>query len=146
MRKLRWILKDLMDAPRDLYRLVKRVIQRGKRGWSDEDTWGLDYHLAPVIRDSVTFLRNNHHGHPADLTDQQWIETLSEIIYTFDTATKILNDEWVGLQNIKGWKWALHEEHVQRLSKNFHVMTYEETKRYEKGWRLFQKYFFNLWD
>jgi hypothetical protein len=65
--------------PRQTCREIKWFYQRGKRGWADCDTWGLDSHLSRVIRDSVDYLRTHTHGHPGDITEQEWEDILLEI-------------------------------------------------------------------
>lgn len=54
--------------------------QRGKRGWSDRDTWGFDHYLATVIRDGVQHLNDIKHGWPGEpMTFEEWGQILTEI-------------------------------------------------------------------
>lgn len=55
-------------------------IQRARRGWSDIDAWNLNRHLAAVIAGSAAHLRANGHGHPQELTPQEWDDILARIV------------------------------------------------------------------
>lgn len=142
--------------------LAKAFLQRGKRGWADRDTWGFDYHLAKIITEGVIYLRKIKHGAPGDLfysgrSDEEgfaeWDEILVNIIHTFETAQKIIDHDWFYIPT-KEWRDDRYKSHVklaqsfneQRLAKDAHAMTKEECEKYERGFHLFQKYFFNLWD
>lgn len=120
MNWLRWIIYNLPDVPRDTYNEIKYFIQRGKRGYSDRDVWNLDYYLAELISNSLKDLEKNRHSYPMNLTDKQWKIVLSDIIFTFEKEKEI------------------KEADVQ--------LTKEELLRYNRGWRLFKKYFRSLWD
>lgn len=115
---LRWLIYNAKDVPHDIYRKIKRGWQRAYRGWADEDTWNLDGYLASVIKESVTFLKSHHYGYPTDLSEKEWDDILSDIIYTFDR---------IDAQN----------------KLNF---IFIDQERVERGWTYFKKYFRNLWD
>ena len=75
-----------------LLRHLKNFWQRGRRGWSDEDAWNLDYHLAEVIAGAVRQLRTTGVGHPCMHEDPSknhecdrdwWEAVLWEIEYGF---------------------------------------------------------------
>ena len=66
---LAWLsprIHRLPDLPRDIKLSIKSFIQRGKKGYSSRDTWGLCYYLADVITNSVNHLKKYYHGHPAN--------------------------------------------------------------------------------
>ena len=72
--------------------------QRARRGWSEEDSWGLHYYLMHVISGSVQFMRNMPpHGHPNGVTYEEWSQILDEIVSGMEAA-KIydMNSEWPG--------------------------------------------------
>lgn len=140
------------DYPRDMYRAVKRFIQRGKRGWANEDTWGLCHQLSDVFIGSVKYLRKTAHGYPCGMVGTQgvalskndkglkeWKRILGEIIWTFETAKKVLDHDLV---------YIADERYRNRYEKSgkFKVMTKDECKRYRQGWKYFQDYYFDLWD
>jgi len=148
-----WIRHGLWNYVRDFPREVYWFCQRGMRGYSDRDTWGLDYHLARIIAEGTAQIKKYKSGHPADITEKQWDIILNEIIWTFEMATEILDNS---VYYMKYVDW--NKDDYERFNKTceelkqkcpdgkFYAMTKEECKRYEDGWKLFQEYFFSLWD
>ena len=137
-----------IESPRNTRRAIVRFFQRAIRGWADEDTWGLCDYLADVIAQTVNHLKNTQHGMPADLTEGQWADTLNKIRDTFEIAKRITDDDLYLIENKKDReKW---EEILKKLNKkhktNQRCMSDNEINEYREGWKLFQKYFFNLWD
>ena len=138
----------LPDLPRNIKRSIVSAIQRIKRGWSDRDTWELDYYLAKIIENSVYHLKKNVHGRPCDLTEGQWIDILNQIAETFWMARKIADGDLHLVEDSK--KRQEFQITLDKINKNSRLnercLTDKEIQRYKKGWKLFQKYFFNLWD
>lgn len=50
-------------------RPVRLFIQRGRRGWSDEDLWSFDIYLAKVMADGFRALADRTHGWPSGQFD-----------------------------------------------------------------------------
>ena len=82
-------------------RRILRFIHRGRYGWADCDTWGLDYYLSKVIGDSIQHLKENKHGGPANLKEGEWSEMLGKMIKSFKTAQKVSNGDLIYLPSIK---------------------------------------------
>lgn len=57
-----WWLRRL-PTPRDEWRAVKWFIQRGRRGWSDRDSWSMYNYVGPVLADMLKDLREKGHGY-----------------------------------------------------------------------------------
>lgn len=53
--------------------------QRARNGYADNDVWGLHSYLAEVIIGSVAQLREIAHGHPVEISFEEWIQILQEI-------------------------------------------------------------------
>lgn len=53
-----WLRRTVYARP------VHMFIQRGRRGWSDEDLWGFDHYLAKVIATGFEALADRTHGWP----------------------------------------------------------------------------------
>jgi len=77
---IRWIRQQL--------RPLVSFWQRGRRGWADEDTWGLSNYLAEVIAGSVGYLRKRGIGFQCvhdlnydqhDCTPEGWENVLQRI-------------------------------------------------------------------
>jgi len=43
---------------------VRRFVQRGRRGWCDEDLWNFDHHISRVIIGGFRQLADTTHGWP----------------------------------------------------------------------------------
>jgi len=145
----------LRDLYYRVYRFVERIpldvktfIQRGKRGWANRDTWSFDYYLTKVISEAVYHLKENTNGMPNDLTEGQWIDILNKIIYTFELAKRMSEDELYLIKDKKvrdKWQKTLDELNKKHKSRD-RCMTNKEIREYEEGWKLFKEYFFELWD
>ena len=148
LRYLYYNSKRMLEEIRLFPRRIKWFIQRGKRGWADCDTWGLDFYLADIIENSIQYLKKNKYGYPNDLTEGKWIDILNEISYAFYLSKKIIEMDLLLIRNPK--KRKENNKHWEIFNKqnktNIRCMTDKEIKAYDKGWKLFKEYFFNLWD
>ncbi len=138
----------LVRLPRNTRRAIVRFVQRGIRGWANEDTWGLNYYLADVISKSVYHLKKHNYGYPNELTEGKWIDILNEIRDTFDTAKRIADGTLYLIEDSKKrkeWQIVLDKINI-KYKNNDRCMTDNQIKEYKNGWKLFKKYFFNLWD
>lgn len=136
------VLKD------DVILGTKSFFQRGKRGWSNSDTWGFCYYLAKTISGGIQHLKKNLNGYPCELTEGQWIDILNKISNTFDVAKKIDGSDLYYFKNKRQRnKWQKSLEVLNKDHKtNIKCMTDIEIKEYEEGWDLFRTHFFSLWD
>lgn len=119
-----------MKRIKNLIREIKYFIQRGKRGYSDEDIWNLDSYLMEWLPKALRQLAEHHIGYPTGLSEKKWISILNKMADGFDAERvndnlyfdgKITVDEC-----IKGEKIA--------------------NKKLQNSLKLFVKYFRNLWD
>lgn len=154
----------IQEFPFDFYLETKWFIQRGIRGYSDRDCWGIDYYLADIMPKMIRELKKNKHGIPSSMfsknarlnkyndytkqeykrAEKRWENTLNTIIKTFETAKKIQNS------NLIYYSTNVYKSNTQLIKKlkenNFKVMTFKECKEFEKGLDLFKDNFFLLWD
>lgn len=119
----RWMKKDVAEIERlggkggDNTRLNKFRKQYRERGWTDADTWSLDYTFAQWITPRLKRFKEITPGIPNDLTEAEWDAILQGMIDGF---------ELMGSQaNFSGTK--------------------EESKKIEKAVKLFGKWVFCLW-
>lgn len=97
-RRLRrhWIrVKRKLAFPRRWKAAVKVFVQRGRRGWSTPDVWGMDDYICTLLGQMTAELRAKTHSHPCMATEssacggmpdsppcnceQAWNETLDAI-------------------------------------------------------------------
>jgi hypothetical protein len=68
----KWVVKS------DKHDVEKLKTERGENGFSTYDWWNFDQYLAWVIWQACERFKTAH-GHPAELTHDEWIEALNEI-------------------------------------------------------------------
>lgn len=121
----------------DLWLAAKWFYQRGSRGYADCDVWGLDWHLTSYMGKALRDLAEQVHGTPIldtgrviedpndcdTFTIEEWKATILYIAETFDVGRKIQDFEYKDREEFA-------------LAKN----------RFDHGMRMFNEYFFNLWD
>ena len=90
--------------------------QRMIRGFDDSELWNLDITISQFILPRLMIFRKNHHGYPADLTNNQWNTVLEKMIRAFE--------------------WDTHESNIYMKVPDY----------VNEGLDLFRKYFFDLWD
>ena len=132
------------------FRRIKWYFVRGKQGWSAYDTWNLDYYLAKVIRDSITYMKKYQHGIPAtsntgvveiDYDEKRWKEILDTIIFAFDCKVKM------GECELEAYNEKFKEFVTKNHSKVKYVfMTKEEDEKMKLGLQYFIEYFDCLWN
>jgi len=156
----------LLDHPRDLRQWIIARHQRANRGWADRDTWVFMNYLSGVIKGGLILLKKTKHGIPGDLAEKygtddkafekaekEWDEIMDKMIWTFDTALKISEHTWIYQESseftnktVKNMTSFCEKMKKRYPEDDYKVMTKEECIKYEEGWSLFQKYFFDLWD
>lgn len=152
-------IEQFFDVPRDVYRFFKKGIQRWARGWSDEDVWGLSNYLSNIIPTMIKRLKETKQGIPCIVgkmetdkemkeAEKRWDEILDNIIYTFETSKKIANSE---LAYFEKWSQKKCDKYNKiwvdwKYEPKPRAMTKEECRKYEEGWKLLQRFYFNLWD
>ena len=132
---------------------IQDFFERGKKGYAVRDAWSTHYYLATITAKMVAQIRDNHDGVPGELCNtkdvneasKDWTAILDNIVYTFDTIVRELDDEVVIL-NSRTYNKEKEKIEAIGIYGDRHILTKEECKKYEKGWTLFRKYFTDLWD
>lgn len=73
-------IKELIKTPRQR----KFFYQRFIRGFSDDDLWNLDKTIAEFILPRLKRFKEIQCGHPSEMTEKEWKETLDKMIYAFE--------------------------------------------------------------
>ncbi len=108
----------------DIYDQCKWFIQRGRRGYSDCDVWGLDWYLAKWLPKAIHLLRDNKIGHPLGMTAKGWRTRLDKMANGFESAIDIQDMRYKPKSKEERMSW----------------------KRFNRGMKLFHEHFFSLWD
>ena len=139
---------------------IKTFIQRGKKGYANSDWWNFDAYISKIIIGCLKELKEKGHGLPTWVkgktearAEREWNEILDTIIYTFETAIKIIDYDLIYIP-LKRFTWKEYKKQVRfanKLNKKCpefptRVMTKRESQKFEKGFDLFKEWFFTLWD
>ena len=128
---LRW-WKSFLYQPRRF----KYAMQRMWRGYGDNDVWDFDSYLSEVIIGGVKELRKWKDGHPAHLKDvETWHKILDEIIDGFEAHKEMCSNDYF-----------VEDSNGKYDKQNSKILEARMQKRFDKGMKLFHKYYFNLWD
>ena len=114
------------------------------------DTWSMDYTLAPIILPMLRQLKETKHGAP-NVDDDDVPEQLRS------TSAPFKDNEWdTDMFHFDRWDWVLDEMIYAfdcKANKDDVYMRFEdneemqiEQERISNGFRLFGKYYENLWD
>lgn len=117
-KKMWWML---VRRARDVRRIpfeVRCKVQRARSGWSVGDAFSFDDYLARVIAEGVEHLRERAHGHPCELTMEEWDEILRKIA--------------------EGFRFY--------VEKNYEVFGVDKDPRYVEAMALFAQWMPGLWD
>ena len=81
------------------------------------DTWSMDHTLAHIVLPMLVQLKATNYGYPGNLTEAKWNIIMDKMIYAFEH--KVRDDDMIDTG---------------------------DQKRMQEGFRLFGKYYQNLWD
>lgn len=112
---------------KEALRHLKWRCQRFSRGYADIDCWDIDEWFTKSILKILKQFKSNLHGHPFDMTEEEWEAVLQEMIDCFELVDQ--SDDIIYLEPAEQMK--LNEKVI--AAKN-------------KGLDLFKEHFFDLWD
>jgi hypothetical protein len=105
------------------------------------DTWSMDSTLSLLIHPMLVQLKATQHGHPANMTEQEWNEILDEMIWAFEQKCR---DDW------ESDYYEYEDDNTERFGLK---LVWEDRagakahqERMTNGFMLFGKYYENLWD
>lgn len=113
-----WIPRTIRDVKYEIIWAWQRVF----KGYDDRWTWSTYSMLTDTMIKALSGLKKCHYGYPSRLkNNKEWNQVLRDIIKGFKAAEKISGT--FNAKKIKAWD-----------------------KDFQKGMKLFVKYFFSLWD
>lgn len=136
IRSLKELVEDIkFDTDKllnksSMFRKIKNFIQRGKKGYSEEDLWNLDCYLGELAYNSIKdFRATERTGYPMTAeSKEKWEKILKQLEEGLSLYDKIDMVDYV-----KDGKFD--SEEYQKVM-----------KKYEKSWRLLSKWILGLWD
>jgi len=133
-----WFYRVFNSAVYFLRLRLPCFFRRGKNGYSYIDVWSFDSYLCDVIIGGVKLLKENLHGAPHELFDDnaenqtwKWEAVLDKIIEGFEAGRALIDMDYIHLGDTKE-TWMPKQEKL--------------TAKFNEGMDLFKQYFFNLWD
>lgn len=119
--------------------------QRRTRGFDDSDLWSLDYTILRFTLPRLKALREMVHGFPGEFL---YADETEQAVWAYE-ALPSEAQERISNEAFQRWKDTIGEmiESIELwLEHDGNFENDEQEKRFQKGWVLFQKYFFALWD
>tara|TARA_Y100000034_G_C6558827_1_gene241756 strand:- start:93 stop:518 length:426 start_codon:yes stop_codon:yes gene_type:complete len=133
--------RRLMEIPSR----IKFFIQRGRRGWSDQDAWSVDYWLVDNLIPMLKRLKENKNGTPMSMFRKK--DGVDKNDNPTDKATQLADLRWEYILNeiIYGLKCA---KAIQELNYDYNDKNRTKLlhKRVENTFTLIGKHLFSLWD
>jgi len=108
---------------KDLYLEAKWFVQRGRRGYSDRDTWSIDWYLCTWMPEALKTLKRRRIGHPATMSAKSWNAKLDRMINAFIIGRKIQNYDYKTPAEARA-----------------------AVRQFRKDFNLVKTHFFSLWD
>ena len=149
-----YVLEAIDDAVQSMYNVLNwlwfdRQKQKIKVRIDKYDTWSMDHTLAHVIHPMLVQLKATNNGYPSGLTEKKWDDIMDEMIWAFEQK---LRDNWEG--DYYEYRGRGPEESKDPDSLLFDLkLVWEDPKgraahqkRMTAGFKLFGKYYENLWD
>ena len=113
-----------------MIKALLRFIERGRKGYCNEDLWSFDNWLSKIIARGLREFKEVCHTYPNDIDDwEEWIKILDEMIECFEEQTRSIDE------NIAGdfvERWRQRREH--------------QKQKLHRGLELLERYYYDLWD
>lgn len=115
----------------DLYSSLKYFIQRGRRGWSNQDAWNWCHHHAKVMVGVLQYLRKNAHSYPMGSRPAVWNKKLS----TMELGFQALLDEDNDCTSYK-----------KLSNSDYRKLMFSRRRKLMLGLKYFRENYRDLWD
>ena len=115
--RVEWIIKSF-------YYKLKYSYQRAIRGYDDNAKWDLSHTLAELVCKVTSDMADNSVGYPSKVGEKKWREILEQISFGFGSYLEM-----------ESGNYLYDDKEYKNLDKDFN-----------KGLKLFVKYYRDLWD
>lgn len=154
-----WVFHRIKNFLTNMPKRIKFFYQRGKRGYSDQDVWSMDWWFFSVVIPMLKQLRDTKQSYPSKFkTPEEWDRELDTMIHYFIEATEEgcsekneyeeqYNKRWWDSFDKKGMAYVIDDSELRDkyLQRSYEIDEYREDMK-NKGFEMFSKYFWNLWD
>ena len=118
----------------NLKRFLKHKYQKITRGFSDDETWSLNYTIAKFVVPRLKRFKNLNFGHPSTITEDEWNTILDKIINSLEKEIAFCESNEPDFDEEANYDYGL---------------SYQNRRKYHKekqeGYELFGQWFDNLW-
>lgn len=130
-------IQNIPSYPRDFYRECKWFIQRGRRGWSDRDSWSIADYLCCIMPEMLDHMVEYSHSTGGTRNPEtgeyewdkdRWEKVLKDISQGFKAGRTILDLEHIYPHDKSDWKFK------------------QERAELEAGLDLLKEHLLGLWD
>lgn len=112
-------------------KILRKFIERGRKGYCFEDLWSFDYWLSKLIANGLREFKQNCTSYPSEgITWEQWMAILDEMIECFDEQARDIENLPSGKGSMEMWNER---------------MKVKKTKLH-RGLQLLERYWYDLWD
>jgi hypothetical protein len=129
---------------------VKKLRQRLRYGFALEESWEFKSWCGEACSKRLKHLRDNLNGNPQGLTQNQWIEILDKIIWSFENHDVHIpyeySEDYDHRYKVRDSGNVRHLESLNTTGTIDRSKSEEHHKRIVEGLELFAKYFRSLWD
>ncbi len=121
----KWSLKEPLYIKKNDKRYARHIKQLKINGFSDSETWALDSVICQFIIPRLIRFKEVNIAYPGNgVTMEMWNAMIDEMIFAFDWSLNHEEDKYYNLTDAE-------------KKKNW--------KRYDKGMKVFAKWFRHLW-
>ena len=119
---------------KNLYYQIKYGFQRMFRGYDDTEVFNMDFPFIERYLKILKDFRKNHYGYPASITNEEWDNILDELIkhLTLMNENNVIVELKNGMPENFGPDYKTVSEIMDRHKDEF--------------FKLFSKWFYDLWD
>ena len=119
---------------KNLYYQVKYGFQRMFRGYDDTEVFNADLTFIDRYLKILKDFRKNHYGYPLSITNEQWDDILDEMIKHLSLMTE---------DNVKT---ELKKGMPDSFEPDYKTVNEIMDRHKDEFFKLFSKWFYNLWD
>lgn len=119
---------------KNLYYQVKYGFQRMFRGYDDTEVFNADLTFIDRYLKILKDFSKNHHGYPPSITNEQWDDILDEMI----KHLSLMTEDNVETELKKGMPDSFEPD--------YKTVSGIMNRHKEEFFKLFSKWFYNLWD
>lgn len=143
-KNIRWYFYEIIHG-----------INRMLYGYCDADIYNMDNWFIDIVPDMLQQLKDTQWGHPGFMTEEEWNKILEDMIFYFKES-----DEKLCSKQEKKFEWKTQSE-LNAMTKDeqiqyginksnwyedcMKISKYREEMK-DKGFELFSKHFWSLWD